>query len=449
MDFLNHFLSFFINQNEILIFIIGIFFSIIESTLTMLLFTTILNINSSKSNKFLYVIIFSSIAIFSKFLIPPPYNIFVNILACPILVFLIFKTTFLKSILAEIIPFILFVLTSSLLMRLYTFLIKFPPEIINSVPIYKICYSLTLYSLIFIICLILKVFKLNINIKSSFKRKSNFILLTNFIIGIVAIAIQSHILCFYIKVIPSILIFSSISVLLIYFFFNIYSLLRTSELEKTSENLEEATLYNKTLRILYDNIVVFKHDFNNIVQSIGGYVYTDDLPGLKKYYLELVEDCQKNNNLSILNPELINNPGIYSLLTSKYYKADELGVNINFEIFFDLNSINMSIYDFTKIIGILLDNAIEAASKCECKIIKVIFSQDINSSKQIISIENTYIDKDIDINKIFEKNYTTKSSEYHGIGLWEIKKLLKKNNNLNLNTSKNDKFFKQQLEIYV
>ncbi len=28
------------------------------------------------------------------------------------------------------------------------------------------------------------------------------------------------------------------------------------------------------------------------------------------------------NNLYILNPEIINNPGIYSLLTNKYHKAE-------------------------------------------------------------------------------------------------------------------------------
>jgi len=36
-----------------------------------------------------------------------------------------------------------------------------------------------------------------------------------------------------------------------------------------------------------------------------------------------------------------------------------------------------------------------------------------------------------------------------GLGLWEIRKILKKHNNLNLFTSKDDKFFKQQLEIYL
>ena len=57
--------------------------------------------------------------------------------------------------------------------------------------------------------------------------------------------------------------------------------------------------------------------------------------------------------------------------------------------------------------------------------------------------------KDIDLDKIYEKGYTSKkdSAEKHGLGLWTVRKILINNNNLNLFTSKND-LFCQQLEIY-
>ena len=48
----------------------------------------------------------------------------------------------------------------------------------------------------------------------------------------------------------------------------------------------------------------------------------------------------------------------------------------------------------------------------------------------------------IEIDKVEEDN------KIHGLGLWEVRKILNKNNNLNLFTSKDNKFFKQQLEIY-
>ena len=64
-------------------------------------------------------------------------------------------------------------------------------------------------------------------------------------------------------------------------------------------------------------------------------------------------------------------------------------------------------------------------------------------------IEKTYKNKNINIDKIFEKDFSNKSKDTNsGLGLWEVRQILKKNNNLNLFTSKNDEFFSQQFEIY-
>ena len=37
--------------------------------------------------------------------------------------------------------------------------------------------------------------------------------------------------------------------------------------------------YNKTLHILHDSVSGFKHDFDNIVTTIGGYCKTQDMTG--------------------------------------------------------------------------------------------------------------------------------------------------------------------------
>ena len=48
---------------------------------------------------------------------------------------------------------------------------------------------------------------------------------------------------------------------------------------------------------------------------------------------------------------------------------------------------------------------------------------------------------------IYKKGYSTKEGNT-GLGLWEVRQILKKNNNLNLYTTKNSEYFSQQLEIY-
>ena len=82
-------------------------------------------------------------------------------------------------------------------------------------------------------------------------------------------------------------------------------------------------------------------------------------------------------------------------------------------------------------------------------IINVSFRKEDKKHRIIVIIENTYKNKDVDIEKIFEKGVTSKENkENSGLGLWKIRQILKKNNNLNLFTTKTDKFFIQQFEIY-
>ena len=438
-------------ENEMLTKIICAPLTFIEIYISMLLFTYTLSIKSAKIQRIIYVILFSLVALVTTFIIPSPYNTFINLFACPILVYIIFKVSILKSILAEIFPYIAFIICGPITLNLFIYVFKLSSSEIISIPIYKFTYSLFLYIFVFLVYLLLKHYKIIFNFLDTVKRNNNLILLINFIVGILVIAVQSYILGIYSNILSIKIILSSILTLLIYFIISLYSLSRTTKLEITTEKLEEEKLYNQTLTLLYDNIRGFKHDFNNIVQGIGGYISTNNMEGLKEYYSEVLEDCQRVNNLSLLSPEIINNPAIYSLLTSKYHIALEAEIKMNLEVFMDLSTINMKIYELTKILGILIDNAIEAAKQCEEKEITITIRKDSKKNKQLFIIENTYANKDVNINEIFEKGKTSKVNEdakNHGLGLWEVRQIIKKNKNLDLYTTKNEKYFKQQFEIY-
>lgn len=435
-------------ENMELIKIINIPLCFVELYITALLFTTILNIDCTKKQKLIFVLCSSTISSLTQIFIPVPYNSFINVIVTLLLIYFIFKLGFLKSIIAFVIPYFLIVIIGSALINLYLIIFKITSEQANLIPIYRMSFSIILYCILFLLSKLLKYFKFNISIVNNLGKKYNISLLINFTIGILAIIVQSYIAAFYSNYLPLSLTLFSLLVLLIYFCISLYSLSRTTKLEETYRDLEGEKLVNKSLTILHDNIRAFKHDFNNIVQAIGGYITTNDMPGLKNYYSQLLDDCQRVNNLTTLSPEVINNPAIYSLLASKYHKADELGIKINLEIFLDLNSLNIKIYELTRIMGILLDNAIEATLECDEKVIHVIMRKDNAHHRQLLIIENTYLNKDINLDKIFEKSYSTKPNNT-GLGLWEVRKILKKNNNLNLFTTKDDKFFRQQLEIYV
>ena len=450
MEILQTLWSILTTENEQITNIIIIPLTFIEIYIYMLIFTTVLKLHANKFSNRLFVIIYSIIATVSLLFVPSPYYTFVNLLAFPILVLFIYKTSILKSFLSEIIVYIVFLPVNTLVVWLYTLIFKIPSTSVHVIPIHRLIDSFITYFIIIGFFKLLSIKRLNnFNIESI---KKNPVLIFNLIIGTIAIALQCYIEFMYLGYIPMYLIFISIFILITYFLINIISLLRTSNLELTQEKLEEEKLYNQTLGLLYDNIRGFKHDFNNIVQGIGGYISTDNMEGLKEYYSQILDDCQRVNNLSLLSPEVINNPALYSLLTSKYHIASEYGIKVSLEVFMDLTTINMKIYELTRILGILIDNAIDAAKQCEEKEINIIIRKDAKANKQLFIIENTYLNKDVNINEIFEKGKTSKTnndSRNHGLGLWEVRNLIKKRKNLNLYTTKNEKYFKQQLEIFI
>ena len=439
-------------ENEQLTNIIVSPLSFIELYISMLIFTTILNIECNKRQQFFYVFISSIIAIVNILFVPYPFYTFINVITLPVLVFIIFKTTVLNSFLSEIVIYIISLIIGTPLILLYTFIFNVSSHLVTAIPLHRIFYSLILYLFMYGAYKFCNSFNVNIGIIKKIRLKANYNLILNFIIGSIAIAIQFYTEFIYIDYIPIYLVIISILILLAYFIISIVSLFRTSKLEVTTEKLEEEKLYNQTLGLLYDNIRGFKHDFNNIVQGIGGYISTNNMEGLKEYYSEVLDDCQRVNNLSLLSPEVINNPALYSLLTSKYHVAAEHGIKVNLEVFMDLSTINMKIYELTRILGILIDNAIEAAKDCEEKEINITMRKDARINKQLFIIENTYANKEVNIDEIFEKGKTSKTNEdskNHGLGLWEVRNMVKKRKNLNLYTTKGEKYFKQQFEICI
>ncbi len=433
--------------NEGLLNILLIPANIIETVITMYLFLNVIKLNSTTIQKIVYVICICIISKFTMLLVPGPFNIFVNYIFIILLAYIIFKNPFLKTSASVVISLIIFNLIGALILNPYLTILNINTENLNSIPIYRISYIMLVFIITFFIIFILKGKKLKLQFSENIDKKSRNIILLNLFIGITTIIFQSITLFYYVDKLPVIITFFSFVSLFLYFGISTYSLTRTFKLILTTQKLESAEEYNNTLRILHDNVRGFKHDFDNIVTTIGGYIKTEDMEGLRNYYLQLEDDCQRVNNLYILNPEVVNNDGIYNLLTKKYYEAESKDIKVNITFLLDLSTLNMKIYEFARILGILLDNAIEASSECEEKIINIVFRNDPNNFRQLVLIENTFNDKTVDTDKIFEKGISGKEN-HTGLGLWEVRKLIKKNNNINLYTSKEDKYFSQQLEIY-
>ncbi len=437
-------------ENPILITQLSIPLTLIEIFVTIRLATTILDIDVTKKKLTIYFIVMTIISIIYTLFIPKTISSVLQLIVIPVCVAIIFRPGIIKSILVEFIPLAFIVILDLLLDKVYSIVFHLNYNQIYNIPIYRVSLILIIYFVIYLLYYIFKRFHINISTLDNLSKSKKRELIINLILAAFVMATEFYLIMFYNNTLPVTIVLLNILSLIAYFSISITSFIRTAQLEVASQNLEEEKSYNKTLTILHDKIRGFKHDFDNIVQAIGGYVETNDMEGLKEYYSHLQKDSARVNNLSLLNPSTINNPAIYSLLTSKYFTAKDAGIEIeNFEVFVDFKDLekHIRIYELSRILGILFDNAIDASKESDEKILNLWIRNEPNRNRYIIKISNSYKDKSVDTDRIYEKGFSSKG-ENRGLGLWEVRQFIKKSKNLNLFTTKDDDYFTQQLEIY-
>jgi two-component system sensor histidine kinase AgrC len=226
----------------------------------------------------------------------------------------------------------------------------------------------------------------------------------------------------------------------------IYSILGTNflwKLELKKHELENQIFYNQTLEVLMRDLIRFKHDYNNHLNVMNCFIQMQKWDELTQYFKELVDQTQTSNKFDQQIFANIKNAGILGLLTSKIGYSQELGVKMQLEIPDEIKEINMKISELCEVLGIFLDNAIEAAAGSAEQSVKV----GISNLNNLItfSIENS-VAHQVDPRQIFEWGYSTKEGS-HGAGLWIVRKILNKYKNVSLNTIAGERNLTQELAI--
>lgn len=236
------------------------------------------------------------------------------------------------------------------------------------------------------------------------------------------------------------LIINSLQFILICIFLFVY-LKKSVEHEKTQSDLFTSELHNKTLVGMVDGVRTLKHDYNNIMQALNGYVSTKQYDKLQNHINGVLEECNIVNSLAVIDPKIFNDPAIYGIVGSKFFLANEQNLPFEFDIVTNIAEIQFPMPDLSRILGILLDNAMEATKKAKKPLIRLEMKFDKRKCADVIRVVNTYDTSiNIDLEAIYKKGFSTKKVK-SGIGLWEVKKLVSKVRNAQVYaTIENDKF---------
>lgn len=369
--------------------------------------------------------------------------IFISMTLLALLVFYKFKL--LKSIATMCIVYLMKLIISTLGLPLLKLIHRPDFNAINATLTERLI-SIGIGTLLFlIIALIIYLFRLKIDMPEDFNKKTALIVVINAIFSVFllypnAICLQNNID----KDSYPLLIYNSLSLVIIVLI-NTFNFIRFGKIELLKQNVEYQNLYIQSLNNMLDGLREFKHDYNNMLQVMQGYISANDMEGLKNYHSQLLTESRKINNIPCLNSYIKDTPPIYGLLLSKASYSEIKNVSFTVTAMCKLKISNIKIYDFCKVLGILLDNAIEAAAESEKKFVELIIGEKPDKSALFIEVSNSCAGT-VDTTTIFNDGYSTKEG-HMGFGLWNVQKIISKYKNCKLHTKACEKYFSQKIEI--
>lgn len=162
--------------------------------------------------------------------------------------------------------------------------------------------------------------------------------------------------------------------------------------------------------------------------------------------IELIDNINKNKNVkktaSSIGLEKIHDTILKSLIMHKLNSMDSLGIRVEFFIREIVDPIKISPKDLTNIIGIVLDNAIEATINADDKYISILMDDDSDSNEINITIANSYSE----ISNIYQNGVSTKGN-LRGNGLSILADIEERNDKVRINTEITEELFIQDIFI--
>ncbi len=220
--------------------------------------------------------------------------------------------------------------------------------------------------------------------------------------------------------------------------------IQTESKQKAMQDLQD---YTRNLESMYNGLRSFKHDYVNILLSMSGYIEDGDMDRLKDFFESKIfptKDLITGGDYKLNQLSSIGVLEIKSLLSAKMIYAHESGIDITIDIPDKVESFLIDTVDLARILGIFLDNAIEAALETEQPQIGLNIIQ--NETGVSIIISNHFRDNSVMLHKLKQKGFSTKIG-HQGIGLWNAQKIISSYDNVLLETTMKRDYFTQHIEL--
>jgi two-component system sensor histidine kinase AgrC len=211
-----------------------------------------------------------------------------------------------------------------------------------------------------------------------------------------------------------------------FFVFAMFTFMQTIQKQTEAQLLTD---YTKTIESGYNEMRKFRHDHLDLLHGFVGFI-DEGNTAMREYLqknLNIAEKSLKVLDKNIESLQAIKIPELKGLLAVKFAHAQSEGIEVKIDIAEQVEDIPLERTDLCRIVGIMLENAIEEllTGGYERKLLE--FGILLNSGNIVLMCRNT-CKTPPPIQKIFTENFSTKG-KHRGFGLYNLKQICKKSGN--------------------
>lgn len=217
-------------------------------------------------------------------------------------------------------------------------------------------------------------------------------------------------------------------------------------IQAQQDTIARQQLYEQDLEDLRREMRAFCHDYKNLLAGLSQQAVTGDLEDLHHTLSQLDNgfDLGLGAKLQSLTPMgNLQIPQVRSLLLSKLTVMEKKAVECRLEALYPVDNVAMDIWDYVRCLGILTDNAVEAALDTQRPWVEILFlSHDGQVSFRVSNPYKTVIEP----GNMWNHGWSTKGPG-RGLGLASYQRILERYPNASSCTSWDKGVFIQELTV--
>jgi len=242
--------------------------------------------------------------------------------------------------------------------------------------------------------------------------------------------------------------FFGFSAMIVGIIFYLKSVIKNIQLQRKEIEQRAMGNYMNELEAHFKSMRAFKHDYQNILISMDSYFKEEDYSSLKKYYydeIKVASDKILNIHFRLNDLSHIKMKEIKGILITKLMMAHELGIEFEFEAPYLIEQISMDSMDFIRVIGIILDNAIEEMSGLKEGTLQIGLLKE-EMGDVLFIVQNPCRPMIHPLHELKQPGFSTKGND-RGLGLNNLDELIAKYPYVFLETLIEDNQFLQKVVI--